>query len=80
MPLSWSRFTALNSLHHHLPITYLTNPTPQPQPPETEILFIESRELAAHLRRRFQMAPRRAGYFDPHRILEVPVFVFNLDR
>ncbi|GBF97200.1 hypothetical protein Rsub_10061 [Raphidocelis subcapitata] len=47
-----------------------------------EALWIDSPELAARLRRRFQPAPgaaRRRGA-DPHASLEVPVFVFNLDR
>jgi hypothetical protein len=47
---------------------------------DDEVLYIDSRELAAHLRRRFQTAGRRAGSSDPHTTLEVPVFVFNLDR
>jgi hypothetical protein len=56
--------------------------TPTARPPtEAEVLYIDSQELASHLRRRFPPAhARKAAATDPHHTLEVPVFVFNLDR
>lgn len=47
---------------------------------DNEVLYLDSSELAAHLRRRFDWQGRRAVHHDPHAALEVPVFVFNLDR
>ncbi|KAI8467147.1 MAG: hypothetical protein J3K34DRAFT_431559 [Monoraphidium minutum] len=49
-------------------------------PKDAEVLYIDSSELAAHLRRRFEHTPRRVASPDIHAALEVPVFVFNLDR
>lgn len=49
---------------------------------ENESLYLESRELALRLKQRFRMddSSRRAVSADPHAVLEVPVFVFELER
>jgi hypothetical protein len=44
------------------------------------VVYLDSRELALRLRQRFEPAPRHAAASDPHAQLEVPVFVFLLDR
>lgn len=42
---------------------------------------MDSRELALRLKQRFSFDDaKRAGSSDPHAVLEVPVFVFELDR
>jgi hypothetical protein len=47
---------------------------------EYEQLYLDSRELAHRLRQHFDGTLKRASANDPHARLEVPVFVFQLDR
>ncbi|KIZ06099.1 hypothetical protein MNEG_1854 [Monoraphidium neglectum] len=54
-------------------------PSGRSHDPDVEALFIDSHELAAHIRRRFNMAPRRDGAMDAHATLEVPIFILSLD-
>lgn len=56
---------------------------PRARPSESEALYLDSRELARRLRMRFDgdgAFARRARGADAHALLEVPVFVFELDR
>jgi hypothetical protein len=48
---------------------------------ENEALYLDSRELALRLKQRFSFAAARAAASsDPHAVLDVPVFIFELDR
>lgn len=49
---------------------------------ENEALYLDSRELALRLKQRFRMdeSSRRTVSADPHAMLEVPIFIFELDR
>ncbi|KAF6255218.1 hypothetical protein COO60DRAFT_237950 [Scenedesmus sp. NREL 46B-D3] len=50
-------------------------------PVEHEALYLDSRELALRLKQRFSFgAARAAASSDPHALLDVPVFVFELAR
>eukprot|EP00879_Flechtneria_rotunda_P012231 GHRR01012773.1.p1 GENE.GHRR01012773.1~~GHRR01012773.1.p1 ORF type:complete len:1051 (+),score=372.66 GHRR01012773.1:153-3305(+) len=61
--------------------SFLQVPHAVSDPVENEALYLDSRELALRLRQRFDMVnTRRVGSLDPHALLEVPVFVFELDR
>jgi hypothetical protein len=48
---------------------------------ENEALYLDSRELALRLKQRFAFnTARAAASSDPHALLDVPVFIFELDR
>lgn len=50
-------------------------------PVENEALYLDSRELALRLKQRFAFnTARAAASSDPHALLDVPVFIFELDR
>eukprot|EP00878_Enallax_costatus_P020352 GHUV01021506.1.p1 GENE.GHUV01021506.1~~GHUV01021506.1.p1 ORF type:complete len:850 (+),score=172.67 GHUV01021506.1:211-2760(+) len=62
--------------------SFLQVPHAVADPIENEALYLDSRELALRLKQRFRMddSSRRTVSADPHAVLEVPVFVFELDR
>ena len=51
-----------------------------PSAAEHETVYLDSSELAYRLRQHFDGSLKRATAADLHALLEVPVFVFQLDR